>query len=78
MRSRDRNDADLRHPIELVSTEPVAISAVLTEEPLAIERIGLEAGPLSQWHRLSADTALTPVGRMEAQAPCRRAPSAQV
>ena len=49
IRSRDRNDADLRHPIELVSTEPVAISAVLTEEPLAIERIGLEAGPLSQW-----------------------------
>jgi transposase len=27
----------------------VAILAVLTEEPLAIERIGLEAGPLSQW-----------------------------
>ena len=32
-----------------VATEPVAIFAVLTEEPLAIERIGLEAGPLSQW-----------------------------
>ena len=32
-----------------VATEPVAILAVLTEEPLAIERIGLEAGPLSQW-----------------------------
>jgi hypothetical protein len=27
----------------------VAILAVLTEEELAIERIGLEAGPLSQW-----------------------------
>src|SRR3954465_15846839 len=32
-----------------VATEPVAILAVLTEESLAIERIGLEAGPLSQW-----------------------------
>src|SRR5690348_12893081 len=32
-----------------VATEPVAIFAVLTEEPLAIERIGLEARPLSQW-----------------------------
>src|SRR5437899_4963157 len=32
-----------------VATEPVAILAVLTEEPLAIECIGLEAGPLSQW-----------------------------
>src|SRR6266568_7549405 len=32
-----------------VATEPVAILAVLTEEALAIERIGLEAGPLSQW-----------------------------
>src|SRR2546426_759665 len=32
-----------------VATEPVAIFAVLPEEPLAIERIGLEAGPLSQW-----------------------------
>jgi transposase len=31
------------------ATEPVAILAVLTEKPLAIERIGLEAGPLSQW-----------------------------
>jgi predicted NBD/HSP70 family sugar kinase len=28
-----------------VATEPVAILAVLTEEELAIERIGLEAGP---------------------------------
>src|SRR5256885_13022800 len=27
----------------------LAILAVLTEEALAIERIGLEAGPLSQW-----------------------------
>jgi transposase len=32
-----------------VATEPMAIFAVLTEEALAIERIGLEAGPLSQW-----------------------------
>jgi transposase len=32
-----------------VATEPVAILAVLTEEELALERIGLEAGPLSQW-----------------------------
>ena len=32
-----------------VATKPEAILAVLTEEGLAIERIGLEAGPLSQW-----------------------------
>jgi transposase len=32
-----------------VATNPAAILAVLTEETLAIERIGLEAGPLSQW-----------------------------
>ena len=32
-----------------VATKPVAILAVLTEQALAIERIGLEAGPLSQW-----------------------------
>jgi transposase len=32
-----------------VATEPMAILAVLTEEALAIERIDLEAGPLSQW-----------------------------
>src|SRR6266480_1720556 len=32
-----------------VATEPVAILAVLTEEALAIERIGLEAGPVSGW-----------------------------
>src|SRR5258708_18933715 len=31
-----------------VATKPVAILAVLTEEGLAIERIGLEAGPFSQ------------------------------
>jgi transposase len=31
-----------------VATEPVAILAVLTEEELAIERIGLEAGPAVQ------------------------------
>src|SRR5256885_14342424 len=41
-----------------VATEPVAIFAVLTEEPLAIERIGLEAGPLSQW----LDSALAGTG----------------
>src|SRR5437016_393928 len=32
-----------------VATKPVAILAVLAEEALAIERIGLEAGPVSQW-----------------------------
>jgi transposase len=32
-----------------VATKPAAILAVLTEEALAIERVGLEAGPLSQW-----------------------------
>ena len=32
-----------------VATKPETILAVLTEEGLAIERIGLEAGPLSQW-----------------------------
>ena len=32
-----------------VATKPMAILAVLTEQALAIERIGLEAGPLSQW-----------------------------
>jgi transposase len=32
-----------------VATQPAAILAVLTEEALAISRIGLEAGPLSQW-----------------------------
>ena len=32
-----------------VPTKPAAILAALTEQPLAIERIGLEAGPLSQW-----------------------------
>jgi hypothetical protein len=32
-----------------VASKPAAILAVLTEQALAIERIGLEAGPLSQW-----------------------------
>jgi transposase len=32
-----------------VPTKPAEILAVVTEEALAIERIGLEAGPLSQW-----------------------------
>src|SRR3984893_188803 len=32
-----------------VATKPAEILVVLTEEALAVERIGLEAGPLSQW-----------------------------
>jgi transposase len=32
-----------------VATEPEAIVAILADESLLIERIGLEAGPLSQW-----------------------------
>jgi len=32
-----------------VATEPDAIRAVLVDDTFAIERIGLEAGPLSQW-----------------------------
>src|SRR5207253_9130535 len=32
-----------------VATKPAEILAVLTEEALAIERIGLEPRPLSQW-----------------------------
>jgi len=32
-----------------VVTEPEAILAILADEALTIERIGLEAGPLSQW-----------------------------
>jgi transposase len=32
-----------------VATEPEAILAVLADEAFTIERIGLEAGPLSQW-----------------------------
>jgi len=32
-----------------VATEPEAILAILADEALTIERIGLEAGPLSQW-----------------------------
>jgi transposase len=32
-----------------VATKPAEILAVLTEEALAIERIGREAGQLSQW-----------------------------
>jgi hypothetical protein len=35
-----------------VATKPAAILAVLTEEGLAIERIGLEAGPLSYRRKL--------------------------
>jgi transposase len=32
-----------------VATKPAAILAALTQDTLASERIGLEAGPLSQW-----------------------------
>ena len=32
-----------------VPTEPEAILAVLSDEDFNIKRIGLEAGPLSQW-----------------------------
>jgi transposase len=32
-----------------IATEPEAIRAVLVDDTFAIERIGLEAGPLSQW-----------------------------
>src|SRR5436853_850634 len=32
-----------------VATKPAAIVEVLKQDALAIERIGLEAGPLSQW-----------------------------
>ena len=32
-----------------IPTEPEAILAVLADETFSIERIGLEAGPLSQW-----------------------------
>ena len=32
-----------------VATEPDTIRAVLVDDTFAIERIGLEAGPLSQW-----------------------------
>ena len=32
-----------------VATEPAAILAVLSDEAFTIERIGLEAGPLSPW-----------------------------
>ena len=32
-----------------VATEPEAIGAVLADEAFSIKRIGLEAGPLSQW-----------------------------
>ncbi len=32
-----------------MASEPEAILAVLVDDAFAIERIGLEAGPLSQW-----------------------------
>jgi transposase len=32
-----------------LASEPEAILAVLVDDAFAIERIGLEAGPLSQW-----------------------------
>src|SRR6266536_3549767 len=47
-----------------VATKPVAILAVLTEEALAIERIGLEAGPLSQWLYIALAEAGLPVMRV--------------
>src|SRR6266576_4957757 len=48
-----------------VATKPVAILAVLTEEALAIERIGLEAGPLSQWLYIALAEAGLPVSWVE-------------
>jgi|SRR5262245_4084442 len=44
-----------------VATKPAEILAVLTEEALAIERIGLEAGPLSQWLYAALAEAVLPV-----------------
>src|SRR3954451_12367684 len=44
-----------------VATKPAEILAVLTEEALAIERIGLEAGPLSQWLYSALAEARLPV-----------------
>src|SRR5262244_2426285 len=44
-----------------VATKPAEILAVLTEEALAIERIGLEAGPLSQWLYSALAEACLPV-----------------
>jgi transposase len=44
-----------------VATKPAEILAVLTEEALAIERIGLEAGPLSQWLYSALAEAVLPV-----------------
>src|SRR5437870_5965950 len=55
-----------------VATEPVAILAVLTEEPLALERIGLEAGPLSQW--LYSALAEAGASRVRGKSTARAAP----
>src|SRR3954447_24425710 len=46
MRDRRNWQGDTRGK---VATEPDAIRAVLVDDTFAIERIGLEAGPLSQW-----------------------------
>src|SRR2546427_2726920 len=60
-----------------VATEPVAIFAVLTEEPLAIERIGLEAGPVSQWlYRALAEAGLPAICVEDPD--MKAAPSAQI
>lgn len=42
------NTGQVVHEVK-VTTEPEAILTVLADEALTIERIGLEAGPLSQW-----------------------------
>src|SRR4029453_12114802 len=47
-----------------VATEPVAILAVLTEERLALWRIGLGAGPLSEWLPVHVKTLASQKRRM--------------
>jgi transposase len=54
-----------------VATKPAAILAVLTEEALAIERIGLEAGPLSQWLYSALTEAGLPVDPIMGGPKCR-------
>jgi transposase len=46
-----------------VATKPMTILAVLTEEAPTIERIGLEAGPLSHWLYGALAEAEAPAGR---------------
>src|SRR5207302_8746286 len=55
-----------------VATKPVPILAVLIGGALAIERIGLEAGPLSQWLYSALGRAGFPVTRVAAL-PCKAA-----